>query len=171
MSDALLIAKNQGIPSESDYPYRASSSGSYTPSTSGICSTGNTINHKNKFEVYYAYGLTNSEMKAALAIGTVAVAIAASDSQFSSYSSGVLSCPNKKYSSDLDHAVQMIGYDQSNSWIIKNSWGTSWGVGGFGYISQDTNHDCGVLIEAYRLDGLRMVALAILLVVMTIVIA
>jgi PKD repeat protein len=33
------------------------------------------------------------------------------------------------------HAITLVGYsDKNNKWIIKNSWGTSWGNGGFGDI-------------------------------------
>lgn len=107
----------------------------------------------------------------ALLIGPVGVCVCASDSQFASYSSGVLACTNKKYSSDLDHVVELVGFDQSNSWIIKNSWGTGWGVGGFAYITQDPNKDCGVLVAAFRLYGARMVVFTILLVVVVALLA
>merc|ERR1711918_232778 len=35
---------------------------------------------------------------------------------------------------DLDHCVQLVGYDMSGSspyWKVRNSWGTSWGEDGF----------------------------------------
>ena len=37
-------------------------------------------------------------------------------------------------SSQQDHAVTVVGYGTSNGedyWLIKNSWGTGWGEGGF----------------------------------------
>ena len=40
----------------------------------------------------------------------------------------------------------MIGYDEDGNWIIKNSWGTSWGDGGFGIVSKDYN--CGINVYA-----------------------
>jgi C1A family cysteine protease len=33
-------------------------------------------------------------------------------------------------SSPLDHGVQLVGYDDTK-WIVRNSWGASWGVKGF----------------------------------------
>ena len=41
-----------------------------------------------------------------------------------------------------DHAVLLVGYN-STHWFIKNSWGTTWGDNGFGYISKTA--DCGLL--------------------------
>jgi len=40
-----------------------------------------------------------------------------------------------------DHSVLLIGYTETE-WIIKNSWSTSWGLGGFGYISRNADNDC-----------------------------
>lgn len=58
--------------------------------------------------------------------GPVAVAVASTG--WSSYTSGVITCSP---SAPLDHAVIAVGYT-ANSIIIKNSWGTSWGLNGFG---------------------------------------
>jgi len=48
-------------------------------------------------------------------------------------------------SSGGGHCTQAIGYssDQGGYWIVKNSWGTSWGSGGYIYIKKGSNL-CGV---------------------------
>jgi hypothetical protein len=36
----------------------------------------------------------------------------------------------------IDHAVLLVGWDDTKkAWKIKNSWGTSWGAGGFGWVA------------------------------------
>ncbi len=47
-----------------------------------------------------------------------------------------------------DHTVLLIGYTETE-WIIKNSWGTSWGLGGFGYISRNKDNDCCIGSQIY----------------------
>jgi cathepsin L len=38
------------------------------------------------------------------------------------------------------HAVAIVGWsDAKQAWLIKNSWGTDWGDGGFGYIGYNSN--------------------------------
>jgi len=65
----------------------------------------------------------------------VSVAIDASSS-FQSYKTGVFSGPCS--SSSINHAVLAAGYT-SAYWIVKNSWGTSWGQSGFIYMARGKN--------------------------------
>jgi len=55
--------------------------------------------------------------------------------EWSFYSSGVVTHNN--CGRNVDHCVQMVGYDTTGAtpfWILRNSWGTDWGVSGFIYI-------------------------------------
>jgi len=48
----------------------------------------------------------------------------------------------------LDHAVQATGYNQAgNYWIIRNSWGETWGENGFVYVEYGHNV-CGLTAQA-----------------------
>lgn len=45
---------------------------------------------------------------------------------------------------DIDHAVVLVGWDYDSKtdqefWIIRNSWGSSWGNAGYGYIAKGKN--------------------------------
>lgn len=51
-------------------------------------------------------------------------------------SKGLISCPA---SNIVNHAVLLIGYNTTH-WIVKNSWGTTWGSSGFAFI--DKVNDC-----------------------------
>ena len=81
----------------------------------------------------------------AVATGPVAVAIDASDSTFQLYSSGIYNTCG----TNLDHAVLAVGYGSNSAgdyWIVKNSWGTGWGMSGYVYIGRDNSPSgvCGI---------------------------
>lgn len=67
---------------------------------------------------------------------------------FKSYSSGTFVCFNTTpiTRQDLNHSIQLIGYDKWGNYIIKNSWGTSWGDNGYGTVSYF--FDCGIKLFA-----------------------
>ncbi|KAK9108398.1 hypothetical protein Syun_024409 [Stephania yunnanensis] len=62
----------------------------------------------------------------------VSVAIEAGGLYFQFYSKGVFS---GSCGTDLDHGVAIVGYGKTSEgdkyWIVKNSWGTDWGDGGY----------------------------------------
>ena len=81
----------------------------------------------------------------ALKSAPVAVAIEADHTSFQLYKGGTyddVSCGTK-----LDHAVLLTGFGADESgmpyYILKNSWGTSWGMGGYMYLRRNQN-TCGV---------------------------
>ena len=85
-------------------------------------------------------------LKAAVAQQPVAIAISADTKLFQSYSSGVITS-SSCYTS-LDHGVLIVGYGTENGidyWNVKNSWGTSWGNGGYVKIGRsDSTNDAGI---------------------------
>ena len=62
--------------------------------------------------------------------GPVAVAVSASG-DFQRYKSGIYNGPAR---GPINHAVNIVGWDETvrpAHWIMRNSWGTGWGEGGF----------------------------------------
>ena len=100
-------------------------------------------------------------MKELLVVAPVATLFYPNGAGFHTYSDGVYSsCPDNPSTSDLTHAVQVIGYDASRNYIIKNSWGYSWGNFGMGLISN--TKDCGIKRKVYQYTGQwRMLAWAV----------
>ena len=72
---------------------------------------------------------SESQLEAAVALGPVAVAIEADQAGFQSYKSGVFDGGAAGCGTKLDHGVLVVGYSP-DYWIVKNSWGPSWGEEG-----------------------------------------
>ncbi len=75
-------------------------------------------------------------------IGPLSICIDVADFEFALYSDGIYSPgPNWKPKPGCNHAVGLVGYGSlgpdKDYWIIKNSWGESWGEMGFAKIARN----------------------------------
>jgi len=89
-------------------------------------------------------------MKTALNTHVLSVAIQANQLSFQLYSGGVFT--NTKCGTNLDHATNVVGWGTDSTygdyWIMRNSWGTSWGY--YGYMQVQIvagNGLCGIQME------------------------
>ena len=87
---------------------------------------------------------------ALLTVGPISVAIDV-ESDFQFYKSGFFETKDCS-TTELDHAVTAVGFgktaDGRKYYIIKNSWGTSWGEDGYIYYSAEIPNMCGIAEDA-----------------------
>jgi cathepsin L len=132
------IKENDGIDTEASYPYTAED-GSCKFKSSEIGATDAGF-------VDVTQGDEDKLKEAVATIGPCSIAIDASVSSFQLYQSGVYDEPQCS-STSLDHGVLVAGYGSLNGvdyWLVKNSWGETWGNKGYIFMSRNKNNQCGV---------------------------
>merc|ERR1719360_46125 len=95
---------------------------------------------------YYTYSGDEESLKELVYTYGAVVSTVQAEGDFSDYSSGVFAgCSG----SATDHAITVVGYgteDGVDYWLIKNSWGTSWGEDGYIKLKRGVNM-CGIGTE------------------------
>jgi len=133
--------KDNGIMSEDDYPYEAED---------GDCRFDDSQVVANlKSYVDIASGDEKALTKAIQEVGPISVAIDATEN-FQMYSGGVLN-DNSCDPESLNHGVLAVGYGtESNKeyYLVKNSWGSSWGEEGYVKMTRGKNNQCGIATDA-----------------------
>ncbi len=80
--------------------------------------------------------------------GPVAISIYSGLWEF--YGSGIFACSSQGRS--VDHAVLLVGYT-ANYWIVKNQWGSSWGIDGYIHVTRNTSANCNIGYSAHIIQG------------------
>lgn len=138
-----FITKNGGITTEQDYPYRGKD---------GTCDRNKLSQHSVTITGYKMVPQSNPKaLQEAIAKQPVSVAIDASDYAFQLYGGGIFSNYCGK---NLNHGVTAVGYGGKGNekyWLVKNSWGESWGEAGYIRMKRDSSDKsgiCGITMEA-----------------------
>ena len=90
-------------------------------------------------------------LKHAVAIRPVVISVEADNFIFRFYESGIIT--DSECGTELDHAIVIVGYGEDTEtnmkyWIVRNSWGTTWGENGYIRIERSESEDdvgiCGI---------------------------
>lgn len=140
MDTAFKFIVDNGLAAESAYPYQAAD---------GTCNRDQAASPAARITGYDDVPQNNEDaLLQAAANQPVSVGIDGSDINFRNYQSGILT---GECGTEITHAVTLVGYgtseDGTKYWLIKNSWGTSWGEGGYMRIQRDIDAPeglCGI---------------------------
>lgn len=143
IGDAMDTAESAGVPDLACYPYKSGKSGQDFPA-SGACKDrqGRAVKATRWAMV------ATADLKAALQNGPVVTAMEVFE-DFDYYDGGVYRHVSGK--DEGGHAVTIVGYDdEEKAWIVRNSWGPSFGEGGYFRIAY--GDPSGVAVENWQLD-------------------
>jgi len=136
------IKENHGVDTENSYPYQAKD---------GQCHfKKRDVGATDSGFVDVPAGNEQKLQEAVATVGPVSVAIDASHESFQFYTKGVYD-ETECSSENLDHGVLVVGYgnlDNEAYWIVKNSWGPTWGQEGYVLMARNKKNQCGIATEA-----------------------
>jgi C1A family cysteine protease len=150
-SSAARYLKSTGVPDEACAPYTSGATGQDI-ACSSICSDSASRSQKiNDISTPSSGNVDFQAVKDALKNGPLVTTLNVY-ADFMSYGSGVYKHVTGDYLGG--HAVSLIGYDDAKrAWIIRNSWGPTWGENGFGYISYDDESGVADATWGYQING------------------
>ena len=135
---AMSYIKQNGVDTEDSYSYVGiDEKCNYNISLVGSFVNNTVLIPRNMSDLYHALGT----------VGPISIAIDAED-DFQFYKDGIYSSTmcNSDFGS-LNHAVLAVGYSRFNGTnfiIVKNSWGSSWGMDGYIYMATTIDNMCGM---------------------------
>ncbi|XP_029298938.1 cathepsin S-like [Cottoperca gobio] len=135
------IIKNQGIDSDSNYPYLGKS---------GHCEYNSHYRAANCSSYSFLPKGDEIALKSALtSIGPISVAIDASRPKFVFYRHGVYR--DHTCTHNVNHGVLVVGYGTERGydyWLVKNSWGVNYGDEGYVKMARNRHNQCGIALYA-----------------------
>jgi len=143
-----MVSYMEWIKDENDGFVEMESCDPYT-ATDGFCTDDDSCNYSaaKVTGVYSSWSPNEPDMKEMVYMNPVGTAIYAS--YMFDYGGGIYDddrCCEGANGCDVNHGVAVVGYGSEGGkdyWLIKNSWGTSWGESGFIRFKRGTGH-CAV---------------------------
>ena len=135
MDAAFAYGRDNGICTEEEYQYNANDNN---------CSKCEKV---VKLKSYCDIPNNEDVLLKYVAIQPVSIAIEADSMDFQMYKSGVFNY--SECGEELDHGVVLVGYgsiDGIDYWIIRNSWGKTWGEDGYMLMLRGLNM-CGLTLD------------------------
>lgn len=145
LENSFDYVSQHGLCAESEYPYESfyGNVGSCRSCTPIVTSDG------------YQTAIGEAELVAAISKTPTSVLVEADLAAWRFYSGGVLADP--ACGQGVDHAVLAVGYGTESGtdyYKVKNSWGTSWGEGGYIRLKRNVRQ-CGIGSVSYYPVGVR----------------
>jgi len=149
-----FVEKNGGLDAAKDYPDKSHSTGKNgrcekkTEKDASVASWSHAVKEctrgacKNQDETGLAAVLA--------AKGPISICVNAGAAGWQSYKRGIFAKKCSPAAADIDHCVQLVGYNKAGAkpyWIVRNSWNTNWGIKGYMHLEMGKNL-CGVANDA-----------------------
>jgi len=133
LSDGIKTLQKYGVCTESAWPYDVAQ---FAVAPPAHCYSDSEVHKAIKVR-----NIPQNEisMKTSLALDrpfVVGIRIYDSFESATVASTGMVPFPNRRKEQDLGgHAIVCVGYDDvKKMWLMRNSWGTTWGIGGYFYL-------------------------------------
>lgn len=138
---AFNYIKTHGVNTYESYPYKATKDNCRYDKNNSLAQIKDYV----KIPQFNEEALTD----ALATVGPIMIGIDASKG-LKDYKSGIYY--DEKCSRFVTHSVLAVGYDTDENgndyYLIKNSWGTDWGIGGYFKMARNRGNNCGVASAA-----------------------
>jgi C1A family cysteine protease len=127
---AMMVLQKKGIPTEKFWPYSDSKTGQALPGAEEAAAWA-------RIGSYWRVE-TLEDILTALSRQPIPIGIECFAEIENVASNGIVPMPSSNSQSLGGHCICLVGYDDTKRLLkFKNSWGTSWGDNGYGYLSYD----------------------------------